>query len=676
MSNLKTILVRNYLAVIILFLSAQLVAQTTDHLTATIIGSGSPKYSVKRAGPSVLISYKNTHILVDMGNGTQANLNKHNTKIRELDGLLFTHHHLDHNEEFTPIFIQSLLGRNKVQIAGPKPTTSMVDHILEDYREDIDYRLSKSGRNLKSAITNITFKDLKGDESFYIGDIKISCTPVNHTITTLAYRFDVGDESIVISGDLTYSKSLSTLAKNADYLLMDSGGVIELGKTKKPVNKRKQNTGNNKHKAHVNLEESSQMAAEANVKNLVLTHFNFTNIDEEASNAEIQKNYTGTIVFATDLMTLSNDQKTHSHNSKSDNHDIISQEVKENPCNEKLAFTNEVSITKDTFTNTRIISSNSIPNHTVGQFPTSGNPNKIVEQQKTYNVSLSPELATKKTYVYDLGIDKGTPSYVFGVAINGVKFEPSANEFFRNTKTNEPNYEWTLEPLSNEVNLGEDCNNAHVQPNGEYHYHGTPTGLITHFNEDKMNLVGWAADGFPMYYKMGYKNPMDANSGTIELKSSYVLKKGERPGDGISAPNGQYSGKFVADYTFQENYGDLDECNGRTGVTPEFPEGTYYYVVSNDFPSASRCFMGTPSKDFKIGGGKKQPKTGRQQRSNSASDTLPTFEKMLERMDKNKDHKISRAEAKGNLKNNFDRRDTNQDGYITEDEMTRRRKQD
>ena len=65
-----------------------------DQLSARIIGSGSPMFNVNRAGPSVLISANDTHILVDMGNGTQANLNKLGLKIRELSALFFTHHHI------------------------------------------------------------------------------------------------------------------------------------------------------------------------------------------------------------------------------------------------------------------------------------------------------------------------------------------------------------------------------------------------------------------------------------------------------------------------------------------------------------------------------------------------------------------------------------------------------
>lgn len=187
-------------------------AQTTTNpsqLSATILGSGSPQYNSHRAGPSVLISYGETKIIVDTGNGAQASLNEANVPIRELDGLLFTHHHLDHNEEFIPIFIRSLLGGNDFEIAGPAPMAAMVDNTLTLYKEDIEYRLRRSGRTLADVRRNYKIKELAGGERFMLGGIQITTAKVNHTIATTAFRFDAGGRSIVISGNLVYSASLS-----------------------------------------------------------------------------------------------------------------------------------------------------------------------------------------------------------------------------------------------------------------------------------------------------------------------------------------------------------------------------------------------------------------------------------------------------------------------------------
>jgi len=66
-----------------------------------------------------------------------------------LAALLFTHHHLDHNEEFVPLFILSLLGKNKFLIVGPPNTKKYVSVNFDLYKEDISYRLSKSKQQRK-----------------------------------------------------------------------------------------------------------------------------------------------------------------------------------------------------------------------------------------------------------------------------------------------------------------------------------------------------------------------------------------------------------------------------------------------------------------------------------------------------------------------------------------------
>ncbi|MFX8999754.1 YHYH protein, partial [Acinetobacter baumannii] len=83
-----------------------------------------------------------------------------------------------------------------------------------------------------------------------------------------------------------------------------------------------------------------------------------------------------------------------------------------------------------------------------------------------------------------------------GVAINGVPFDPGTAELWNN------DMRWHYEALSGLIptqgGLGVDANNAHVQPNGAYHYHGLPMGLLNQLNyTTHMTLVGWAADGYP-----------------------------------------------------------------------------------------------------------------------------------------------------------------------------------
>ena len=286
---------------------------------------------------------------------------------------------------------------------------------------------------------------------------------------------------------------------------------------------------------------------------------------------------------------------------KDKENDLITVYSSRGVCSETLNIANEFSIT--TSGDLRKITANNIPAHDVGLFgnsPGALNPNSITEQNSRYDIDLTPSMANSKTYLLNNG-----PAYSFGILLNGVEVDPVAAEPWPHTKpvSNSHNWDWNLEATM--VDIGLDCNTAHVQPTGKYHYHGVPKLYLESItsNSNEMLHVGWAADGYPIYYANGYSNANDNSSSVKTLSSSYQLRSGERPGDGDSAPCGPHTGVYSADYEYVEGLGDLDECNRREGVTPEFPEGTYYYVITNEFPGVPRCFVSTPSNDFKIGSG-------------------------------------------------------------------------
>ena len=75
----------------------------------------------------------------------------------------------------------------------------------------------------------------------------------------------------------------------------------------------------------------------------------------------------------------------------------------------------------------------------------------------------------------------------------------------------------------------------------------------------------------------------------MELRSSYRLKKGVRSG-GEKGPGGVYDGAFTRDYEYVKGLNELDECNGRFTITPEFPNGTYAYFLTGNWPFIPRAF--------------------------------------------------------------------------------------
>lgn len=240
---------------------------------------------------------------------------------------------------------------------------------------------------------------------------------------------------------------------------------------------------------------------------------------------------------------------------------------------------NEVSIAIEG--DLRVITANAIPTHEIGAFPNPDNPNEVSAQDYVYSVPAAPEKASELTWLNQ---------EFFGIAVNGVPFEAQTAEFWMGNRS----LGWRYDALGGAVPLGIDANYAHVQPTGAYHYHALPVGLLQELNwnvDAHSPLVGWAADGFPIYAISG-----DAGDGPTSMTSSWVLKTGERPGGDL--PTGTYDGTFNEDYEYVAGHGTLDECNGAVTYSEEFPEGTYAYFITDSFPSIGRCWAGTPSRDF------------------------------------------------------------------------------
>jgi len=232
----------------------------------------------------------------------------------------------------------------------------------------------------------------------------------------------------------------------------------------------------------------------------------------------------------------------------------------------------------------RIITANGVSRHNTGAFPNASNPNTISEQNYHYAIPFKPSQHNNGptevwTYNFGIGVDPAAAEWYLGV---------------RNSK-------WQYAALSGALPLGLDEHFAHVQPTGAYHYHGKPAGLIDNLNIDgntHSGIVGWAADGYPIYAQYGHHGPYNPLSEIIELNSSYAVKTGARP-SGNGQPGGYYDGTFTADYQYVPGMSTLDECNGRFARTPEYPDGTYAYYLTENWPQIPRCFKGTPDPSFR-----------------------------------------------------------------------------
>ncbi len=238
----------------------------------------------------------------------------------------------------------------------------------------------------------------------------------------------------------------------------------------------------------------------------------------------------------------------------------------------------------------RILTGNGVPDHAIGAFPNPHNPNTLTPQTLSASFPLNPALSTGITA-------RSGPRVQMGFALNGVKFDPSTagtcDDMGRFCAMGPPSVgRWNIEALGqSHFGFGTDSSNAHVQPGGTYHYHGIPEEFVAKLNKGKaMTLIGWALDGFPIYARYGFSRPTDATSALAVMHGSYAVKTVPDP---ARPPVSVFPmGTFTQDYVYRAGAGDLDECNGRFGVTPEFPNGIYHYYATDDYPFVQRCVKG------------------------------------------------------------------------------------
>jgi arylsulfatase A-like enzyme len=229
-----------------------------------------------------------------------------------------------------------------------------------------------------------------------------------------------------------------------------------------------------------------------------------------------------------------------------------------------------------------IFKTNAIPNHDFNDGGTAF-PNNVSEQNDQFEITNSPTIANQTTPI-SLQVDNA-------ILLNGVKVDLLAAGCFGigNGKVgcNDMNQPWRYDPMHAANGFAVDSHNAHAQPDGTYHYHGSPVALFE--NDDTQQespVIGFAADGFPIY-----GSNIEIGGDVRKAQSSYRLKIGNRP-NGDGEPGGSYDGTFRDDYEYVEGLGDLDECNGMT------INNGYAYYITDSYPYVLACFTGTPDTSF------------------------------------------------------------------------------
>lgn len=262
-----------------------------------------------RSNPSTLIMINDVPYVIDCGYGTSKQLVTAGVALNRVRYIFITHHHSDHNLDFGPLLYNAwVTGQpTRVDAYGPTGLQRMTRDFFNYLKFDIDTRMDDEGRSDPNSL--ITPHEIsKAGVVMTNDDVKVSACLVRHPPIkeAYAYRFDAKDRSVVVSGDTAYAPELADFAKDADVLVhevMYLPGIDALIKRLPNAKRLREHL----LVAHTLPEDVGKIAAQANVKTLVLSHFvpgDDASITDENWSEGVRKHFKGRVVVGKDLMEI------------------------------------------------------------------------------------------------------------------------------------------------------------------------------------------------------------------------------------------------------------------------------------------------------------------------------------------------------------------------------------
>ena len=203
--------------------------EDNDTLKATVCGSGTPLRTKKVAQSCIMVEAGNDLYIVDVGDGSVANIQRWGINLNNLKAALITHLHSDHIADLPDLNLISWVNRSREQnltIFGPEGIETTIKGFNQAYFFDHKYRNEHHGDEQAPLGVDEMVANTIGDEGVILSDNGLTITAflVEHDPVTPAYgyRFDYKGRSILISGDTAYSTNLINYAKDVDLLFHEA----------------------------------------------------------------------------------------------------------------------------------------------------------------------------------------------------------------------------------------------------------------------------------------------------------------------------------------------------------------------------------------------------------------------------------------------------------------------
>lgn len=280
----------------------------------TLLGTGCPEPSLRRASSGYLIEVADQRLLFDIGGGVFDRLLQAGFKPQDIDTLFFSHLHSDHMFDYPRLVHagwdagKGLLGSQPLRVFGTAPIAEIHERFFGPegaFAFDLAARIGMPGSqevwvdrggSLPRPLPSVDITEIDATFEYEADGWSILTCAVPHAdpfLTCLAFRVMAGDKTVVYSGDAALCPQLESLAQDADILIHWCYRLEE--DTRYDTITR----------LSPSAREIAEMANRAGVKHLILTHLR-THMDaadhiHTAMLSQARAVFSGTVEIAEDL---------------------------------------------------------------------------------------------------------------------------------------------------------------------------------------------------------------------------------------------------------------------------------------------------------------------------------------------------------------------------------------
>jgi ribonuclease BN (tRNA processing enzyme) len=241
----------------------------------TVLGCAGSHPGAGRLCSGYLVRSGDTSLLLDAGNGSTANLQRF-LALRDLDAIAISHRHVDHCIDLIGAFYALRFGPaldRRLPLYGPAEVHDTLTGLM-------------------SADSSMAFDDifehiLVGDgDTVQVGPLNLRFANSLHAAPSVSTRVEVEGRTLVYSGDSAGGPDLVAIARDADLFLCEATWAGDAADYPPGI--------------HLTARQAAQVAVEAGVRRLVLTHI-AGGTDRERVLAEAREVYDGPVELAEDL---------------------------------------------------------------------------------------------------------------------------------------------------------------------------------------------------------------------------------------------------------------------------------------------------------------------------------------------------------------------------------------